>query len=224
MQIPGLTPGRSYQFWVTGGTAAAGFDEIHSASAYSSSLAIPVPAATPYPSVVNIAVGKSTQMSHQLSTAVSGLAVDGNITQILQPGGGASAAYACASTMTYTQTGVFPWWQVDLGSSADIVNVTIYARADGGTNWMDGFVVYISDAGGNNFMTGTMCDLQLMPLGPRAPTFQMSISCGITGRFVTIYLPTQNLPLQLCEVQVRLPPYTIFTIIVLIERRAGDGW
>jgi hypothetical protein len=143
--------------------------------------------------VTNLALNKAATQISTYSTAVAGLAVDGNTN-----GGFYS------NSVTHTVTGAQDWWQVDLASSYSLETIKIWNRTDCCGERLSNFYVFVSDlpfssydltttlnqSGVSNFYTAGQGG---------APT---AVSVNRTGRYVRVQLSSPGAPLSLAEVEV----------------------
>jgi len=142
---------------------------------------------------VNLALGKTaTQSSTSLGAAAS-RAVDGDTNPV----------YA-GNSISYTNSELNAWWQVDLGSQSPIHNILLGNRLDCCSNYLSNFYVFVSstDLTGRSFAN--------IVADPTVWRYQMqgqvgsslSIPASVTGRYVRVQLAGQN-NLGLREVLVR---------------------
>jgi uncharacterized repeat protein (TIGR01451 family) len=142
----------------------------------------------------NLAVGMTATQSSTYSTDVAGLAVDGNTDGVLSHGSMAVANY-----------GASPWWQVDLGASALVSSIVVWARTDCCTSWLNDYWIFVSDT--PFLATDTPATLQnrsgtWSSHQTTAPNPSAAIAAGgAEGRYVRVQLTGTNY-LELAEVQV----------------------
>ena len=144
----------------------------------------------------NLAQGKTAAESATYSTYVAGLAVDGNTDGVMSDGSMAIANYATNA-----------WWQVDLGASAMVSSISVWARTDCCANFVSDYWVFVSDTPFN--ATDTPATLQNRPgtwsshqtAAPSPWTRDCHGLSGAQGRYVRVQLTGTNY-LELAEVQV----------------------
>ena len=102
------------------------------------------------------------------------------------------------------------WWQVDLGIETDVLQVSIWNRADTNASAQRsaGITVWLSSGSGDNFLsTGSQCSpvpdslLQGLVVAGTPEGYYADVPCSATGRYVTI-LAAAGLPVSLSEVAV----------------------
>jgi hypothetical protein len=153
----------------------------------------------------NLAAGKSASQSSTYPGYPASLAVDGNTDGNVSHG----SLTVTAGTDTY------PWWQVDLGSSATLSSISVWNRTDCCGSRLSDYWVFVSDtpfSAGDTPATlqgraGTWSSHQTS-----APSPSTSITAsGAQGRYVRLQLSSANY-LSLAEVQVfgtTSPTYSI---------------
>ncbi|MFT4093404.1 MAG: DUF1735 domain-containing protein [Niabella sp.] len=143
----------------------------------------------------NIALGKSTEQSSTNASAVSSLAVDGNV----------NGSYS-AGSVSHTAEGLAEqWWQVDLGGVASrIKEINIYNRTDCCGVRLSNYYIFISETpfesetvAGTLAQEGVSAFFQADQAG--SPT---TISIEKPGRYVRVQLSTGTLPLAIAELEV----------------------
>jgi len=143
----------------------------------------------------NIARGKSTQQSTTNASAVSALAVDGNV----------NGSYSVGS-VSHTAEGLAEqWWQVDLGGNASrIKEIKIYNRTDCCGSRLSNYYIFISDTpferetvAGTLAQPGVSAFFQAAQAG--SPT---TIPIDKPGRYVRVQLSQGTLPLAIAELEV----------------------
>ncbi|WP_164716111.1 alpha-L-fucosidase [Streptomyces sp. WAC 06738] len=142
----------------------------------------------------NLARGKPVK---QHSTAFGGVperAVDGRTDGTYQSG-----------TITHTEDAKEAWWQVDLGSSADIGQVWLYNRTEDNFGLrLSNFWVMTSDT---EFTSGSLAESRNAPgvtaVRTDGPAGDLrAVDLNGRGRYVRIQLEAENTPLSLAEVEV----------------------
>ena len=142
----------------------------------------------------DLAQGKTATQSNTYASYGAGLAVDGNTDGILSDGSMAVANY-----------GANPWWQVDLGASALLSSIVVWARTDCCGSWLNDYWVFVSDTPFSS--TDTPATLQnragtWSSHQTTAPNPSTAIAAnGAEGRYVRVQL-TGTSYLELAEVQV----------------------
>ena len=107
-------------------------------------------------------------------------------------------------SVSHTNTPAQPWWQVDLGSSQAIHDITVWNRTDCCAERLTDFYVLVSDEP----FTSDSLDETLQQPGVRSfhhagpAGTRVSIPVATAGRHVRIQLSSQNTSLHLAEVQV----------------------
>ena len=143
----------------------------------------------------NLAAGKSASQSSTYPGYPASLAVDGNTDGVVSH----SSVTVTAGTDTY------PWWQVDLGSSASVSSISVWNRTDCCGSRLGDYWVFVSDTPFSAADTpatlqgraGTWSSHQTT-----APSPSTSIpASGAQGRYVRVQLSSANY-LSLAEVQV----------------------
>ena len=146
------------------------------------------------PSSTNLAQCKAaTQSSTLPGTPAAGVVVDGNTDGSFFDG-----------SVTATNLETYPWWQVDLGASANIASIVVWNRTDCCGSRLGDYWVYVSDT--PFFLSDTPITLQnragvFSSHQTTAPNPSTTIAVGIQGRYVRVQLNTSNY-LSLAEVQV----------------------
>ncbi|NLU90475.1 discoidin domain-containing protein [Chitinophaga sp. Ak27] len=160
----------------------------------------------------NLALEKPTTQSsdHSSSTGLAPLAVDGNT----------NGNYFSGS-VTHTNEALTnqPWWQVDLGTSANIQTIRIYNRTDCCGSRLANYHIFISSVPfTSNTVAGTQAQAGVQDYFQTATAGTPSaISINNTGRYVRIQLQSTNVPLSLAEVQV----LGNFTLAPLLQNTAA---
>jgi uncharacterized repeat protein (TIGR01451 family) len=152
------------------------------------------------PSDSNLAVGKTATQSSTYSTAVAGLAADGNTDGAFSDG-----------SLSITNIDANAWWQVDLGASATVSSVGIWGRTDCCGSWLGDYWVFISDTPFTALDTpatlqaraGTWSNHQTTAPNPSTSI----LANGARGRYVRVQLSGTN-HLEMAEVQVIGTPST----------------
>ncbi|WP_328996042.1 beta-N-acetylglucosaminidase domain-containing protein [Kribbella sp. NBC_01245] len=141
------------------------------------------------PPLVELAKGKTaTQVSDYDAAYSADKSVDGDLFNFSTTGG----------------TEPQPWWQVDLGSSADLEQIKVYNRTDCCADRVKDYHVLVSDQP----FTGTLADNLAKPgVWSHHETAQAgnptAIPVTARGRYVRVWLATTvNTELNLAEVQV----------------------
>ena len=92
------------------------------------------PTSTPGGSGTNLALNRTATQSSTTGNWGAQLAVDGNTDGNLFNG-----------SVTHTQEGNQPWWQVDLGAVSSIATIEVWNRSDSDTQRLSNFYVLVSD-------------------------------------------------------------------------------
>lgn len=144
----------------------------------------------------NLAVGHAASQSSTFpgSTAVAGLAVDGNTNGNWSNG-----------SVTHTNLETSPWWQVDLGSSASVSSIIIWNRTDCCGYRLGDYWVFVSDTPFSTTDTPTTLQNRAGTWSSHqttipSPTTSISLG-GVSGRYVRVQLSGADY-LSLAEVQV----------------------
>lgn len=148
--------------------------------------------------VTNVALNKPATQVSTYSTAVAGLAVDGNTDGAFWNG-----------SVTHTATGAHDWWQLDLGSSYSLATVKVWNRTDCCGDRLATFYVFVSD------QPFTSYDLNANLNQSGVSNYYIAgqggtpsdVSVNRTGRYVRVQLSTNGIPLSLAEVQVMGSPH-----------------
>jgi hypothetical protein len=144
----------------------------------------------------NLALGKAATQSSTLSgyaTAGAAAAVDG-----LTDGNFFNGS------VTHTNLGTNPWWQVDLGASAAINTMTIWNRTDCCDNRLSDYWVFVSNTPFSPSDTPSTLQNRAGTFGSHqtsAPNSSTIVIVGVQGRYVRVQLTGANY-LSLAEVQV----------------------
>jgi len=110
-------------------------------------------------------------------------------------------------SVTHTATQNQPWWQVDLGATHPIDQVTVWNRTDCCSERLHDFYVLVSD---EPFTSDSLTETLAQP-GVTAPHHPDTVGTNATvdvdhpGRYVRIQLAGDATPLSLAEVQVFEP-------------------
>ncbi|HSM22321.1 MAG TPA: discoidin domain-containing protein, partial [Rubrivivax sp.] len=150
-------------------------------------------AATCAPNCVNLAQGRTATQSSTGWGGTPGKAVDGNT----------EGRYS-AGSVTHTNLGLQPWWQVDLGQQSDIESVQVFNRTDCCGTRLANFHVFVS---GTDMSGKSLTQLIADPAVTRVQVGTLSGAASITlplkaaGRFVKVQLEGSNY-LSLAEVRV----------------------
>ncbi len=142
----------------------------------------------------NLALNQATAQSSMGWDGAASRAVDGNTN------GNYSANPA---SVTHTQIEAQPWWQVDLGSIANLNSISIWNRTDCCSDRLSNFYVFVSDVP----FTSTNLNATLSQIGvsnyftagPAGTTTNLVINR--TGRYIRVQLADTN-ALSLAEVQI----------------------
>eukprot|EP00960_Hanusia_phi_P026944 746547-Hanusia_phi.AAC.5 len=146
----------------------------------------------PFPTLVSL--NKHASQSSTLGTGVAALAVDGNT----------SGYYSdtWANSVTLTNSDDEAWWQVDLGQSYVIRNMTIYNRLDAFSERLQNFYILFATV---PFVSDWLRDILIDPLVFKTHVMYVedliSLNLDITARYVRIQLAGTNY-LSLAEVQI----------------------
>src|SRR5882672_11399360 len=144
-------------------------------------------------SSVNLALNKPATQISTYSTAVAGLAVDGNTNGNYWSG-----------SVTHTVTGTQDWWQVDLGSSCSLQTIKLWNRTDCCGERLSNFYVFVSDQPFTSYdLTTTLNQSGVSNFYAAGqggtPT---AISVNRTARYVRVQLASSGAALSLAEVEV----------------------
>jgi len=157
---------------------------------------ISVAGGSPATTLTNLALGKPAAQSstYPLTAATASLAVDGN-----------SDGNYYDGSVTATNLNPNAWWQVDLGSSANITAVVIWNRTDCCSTQLSDYWVFVSNTPFQS--TDTPDTLRNRPgtwssHQTSAPTPFTTIATGIQGRYVRVQLSSLGSLLSLAEVRV----------------------
>ena len=140
--------------------------------------------------------GTATQSSTRAAGGAASRAIDGN-----------TDGNFANNSVTHTNTEFQAWWQVDLGSIADLTTIDLYNRTDGPPRIMNrasNFHVFVSDV---PFTSTTIAATQAQP-GVldlfNAPTMgsPTTLTVNRTGRYVRVQLRSTSAPLHMAEVEV----------------------
>ena len=107
-------------------------------------------------------------------------------------------------SVTHTNSEANAWWQVDLGSSANITSIAIYNRTDCCGDRLGDYWIFISNTPFNS--TDTPAALQGRAATwsshqTSAPSPSATITAGTQGRYVRVQLSGVN-SLSLAEVRI----------------------
>jgi len=145
--------------------------------------------------MANLARGKSALQSSTAYGGTADRAVDGNT----------GGDYFTGKSVTHTEEGNQrqPWWQVDLGVSAQIDHVVLWNRTDCCGERLTSFWVFVSDT---PFPAGDLSTLlrdgRVWRYESRGPAgARTRIAVGRQGRYVRVQL-AGSAPLSLAEVEV----------------------
>ncbi|SEW51488.1 galactose-binding domain-containing protein [Chitinophaga arvensicola] len=145
----------------------------------------------------NLALNKTATQSsdHSSTTGLASLAVDGNTN---------GDYFSSSVTSTADALTNQPWWQVDLGASANIQTINIYNRTDCCGSRLANYHIFISDVPfTSSTVAGTQAQAGVQDYFQTATAGSPSvISINNSGRYVRIQLQSTNVPLSLAEVQV----------------------
>lgn len=146
--------------------------------------------------ISNLALGKPAAQSstYPFTTATASLAVDGNSDGNFYDG-----------SVTATNLDPNAWWQVDLGSSANITSVVIWNRTDCCSTQLNDYWVFVSNTPFQD--SDTPATLNNRPATwsshqTSAPSPFVAIAVGAQGRYVRVQLSSSGSLLSLAEVRV----------------------
>jgi len=167
--------------------------------------------AAPAP-VTNLALNKPATQISTYSTAVAGLAVDGNTNGNFN-----------GNSVTHTATGTQDWWQVDLGSSYALETIKVWNRTDCCGERLSNFYVFVSDQPFSSYDLNTTLNQAGVSNYYTAgqggtPTY---ISANRTGRYVRVQFATAGMPLSLAEVEVMGSTIALANINWLVTDQLG---
>ena len=141
----------------------------------------------------NLALGKNASQSTTTNNGVASRAVDGNTSGIWNQG-----------SVTHTANSFQPWWQVDLGTQADIQSITLHNRTNCCTARLSDFYVFVSDAPfANASLNALLADPSISNTFHSGALSSASVSLPLVtqGQYVRVQLLASN-PLSLAEVEV----------------------
>lgn len=145
----------------------------------------------------NIALGKQTRQSSDFNNSYAAAfnAVDGNTNGEFR--------MDPTNTITHTNNGTNPWWEIDLGAVYDISEIKIWNRTDGCCwNWMTKFYVMVSDEPIDEVSTTEhQYANRHFSFTSQGEKFK-SINGNKTGRYVRIFIEGDNKALTLTEVEI----------------------
>jgi hypothetical protein len=152
-----------------------------------------VAGATPAPTPTNLAQGKPATQSSDLFGGVAARAADGNTNGAW--GGG---------SVTHTDSGAQPWWEVDLGAVQQLRTVRVWNRTDCCSNRLSNFYVLVSDAPfASTSLSATLAQAGVSAFHTPGPAgTSISINVNRTGRYVRVQLAASADYLSLAEVEV----------------------
>lgn len=145
----------------------------------------------------NLALNKAATQSsdHSSTSGLAPLAVDGNT----------NGDYF-GNSVTHTAESLTnqPWWQVDLGASANIQTISIYNRTDCCGSRLANYHIFISDVPfTSSTVSGTQAQAGVQDYFQTAAAGSPSvIAINNTGRYVRVQLQSTDVVLSLAEVQV----------------------
>jgi hypothetical protein len=148
---------------------------------------------------VTVAIGKSATQSSTLNNDPTNLGPQKAID-------GVTNGNYNVATGTHTNSDANAWWQVDLGSSQPIENISLFNRTDCCPDRLTNFYVLVSD----DPFTSTNLATTIAQAGVSAYHYfnqspaQSTITINRTGRYVRVQLTGTNY-LSLAEVQVWAP-------------------
>ena len=142
--------------------------------------------------------------------------------------GGASPSYPCSNAvdgdlLNFVHTNApptagelavgGPWYQIDLGYSMTVSQITIYDRSDCCQNRLDGGRLFVGNYAGDQYAQNAMCPgspyvLSTITAAQAATqglayAYAKTVPCSLTGRFVIFQTPYNvNNPMNLGELQV----------------------
>eukprot|EP00887_Chlorella_sp_A99_P001806 scaffold19.g1806.t1 len=101
----------------------------------------------------------------------------------------------------------YPWWQADLNGTARIMAVALTTRSDCSWEELGGARILVgarpfrggTDATSGDFALCAVVPAAGIPRGQRR-TFNCAPPLGLSGRYLTVYLPKKAARLSLCEV------------------------
>jgi hypothetical protein len=152
-----------------------------------------VAGATPAPTPTNLAQGKPATQSSDLFGGVAARAADGNTNGAW--GGG---------SVTHTDSGAQPWWEVDLGAVQQLRTVRVWNRTDCCSNRLSNFYVLVSDAPfASTSLSATLAQAGVSAFHtPGAVAVSAAVAVNRTGRYVRVQLAASADYLSLAEVEV----------------------
>jgi len=173
---------------------------------------IQVFSATPNPNAANALALVSYKKACAMSSAYGGASpsypcangVDGNLLNFVHTNAPPSAGELAVGG---------PWYQVDLGYSMTVSQITIYDRSDCCQNRLDGSKLFVGNYAGDQLAQNAMCPgapyvLSTITAAQAATqglayAYAKTVPCSLTGRFVIFQIPYNvNNPMNLGELQV----------------------
>jgi hypothetical protein len=173
---------------------------------------IQVFSATPNPNAANALALVSYKKACAMSSAYGGAspsypcsnAVDGNLLNFVHTNAPPTAGELAVGG---------PWYQIDLGYSMTVSQITIYDRADCCQNRLDGGRLFVGNYAGDQYAQNAMCPgspyvLSTITAAQAATqglayAYAKTVPCSLTGRFVIFQTPYNvNNPMNLGELQV----------------------
>lgn len=150
-----------------------------------------------FPIFPNLSPGKTTSQSSTDYGGVSSRAIDGN-----------TDGFFGNNSVTHTAENVDPlqWWQIDLGATADILNINIFNRTDCCNFRLSNFYIFLSE---NPIQGSTIEEVKALPgiisiYREAMVGYPSEIEVGWKkARYVRIMLTTPKDPLSLAEVEIR---------------------
>ncbi|MFC6355534.1 alpha-L-fucosidase [Luethyella okanaganae] len=147
--------------------------------------------------VENAAQGKAATQSSTANGGVASRAVDGNT----------NGAFGNGSVTHTAEPSNQAWWQADLGTVRDILDIDVWNRTDCCGIRLSDYNVFVSDT---PITGGTVAEVVADPAVRNYPQTATAgsptrVKIGGTGRYVRIQLNSPTLPLSLAEVQVNSP-------------------
>ena len=193
-KIEGLTPGTSYLF------AVAAYDLEGNVSEQSPAILVETNNTQEFcETAYNLASNQRVQQSSTRGDGIAQLAVDGDRD-------GSRGNWGPNASIIHTQTESQPWWEVDLGTQADISTIDIYNRTDSCCiHRLRDFYLLVSSSpfDSTRSLESNLNDPEISSLFfPGSASITESISINATGRYVRVQLNGTPGIINLAEVEV----------------------
>ena len=144
----------------------------------------------------NLALNKPASQSSTYGDGVASIAVDGNTS-----GGG--SPWGSNASISHTNKEAQPWWQVDLGTQADISEVRLFNRSDCCQDRLQDLYIMVSNQPFSGSLTSLLNDpaVQATHFSGQAAR-PSSIALSTSGRYVRVQLRHSSQIFNIAEVQV----------------------